>query len=389
MPHGLIRPKSEFLSSMSHELRTPLNAVLGFAQTLQSNLKEPLTDRQKKSVDLIMSSGQLLLALINQILELSRIETGKLDLIIETVEPGSVIKDCLTITQTMAEPRSITVMNNAADNDLPSVQTDLTRLKQVLLNLLSNAVKYNRDGGSVIIDAEETAERMLRVSVSDTGSGLPKKDHNRVFDPFDRLGMETTKIQGTGIGLAISKRLMDALGGCIGFDSETERGSTFWIELPLSEKAEHQELALDLSENQLTPEQPLGEGSQHHRMLYIEDNPMNVYLMQTIFEGISNAELLAAADAEEGVELATSEQPDLILMDIGLPGMDGIEAAGVLKNTKKTKHIPIIAISAAAMKDDIERAKDAGFFAYLTKPINVTEFLKVLRRILDDEPAPW
>ena len=325
-----------------------------------------------------------MLALIDQILDLSKIEAGKLELSFQIVNPAAVLEECLTIAQSMAEARSLSVVNKAVDKDLPAVRTDLTRFKQVMLNLLSNAVRYNRDAGTVTVDAEEISGRMLRVSVSDTGPGIAKKDHENVFEPFDRLGREATEIEGSGVGLAISKQLMEALGGFIGLDSEAGKGSTFWIELPLVGEAGQKESALDQSEGRPRLDQPLGDDGRHRRVLYVEDNPMNVQLMQAIFEGIPSTELVVASDAEKGIELANSEPPDLILMDVALPGMDGIEATGVLKKSEKTKDIPVIVISAAAMKGDIEQAKDGDLFAYLTKPINVSETLKVIRGALEE-----
>ncbi len=230
--------KSEFLSSMSHELRTPLNAVLGFAQLLQLNSKEPLTEKQQHAVDHIIKSGQRLLELINNVLDLVKIEEGKLELTIQAVNPTAVVDDCLIVAQSMAEQQSISVVTGATVKDLPNINADLTGLKQVLLNLLSNAVKYNRDAGTVTVDAEKTSAGMLRISVSDSGPGIAKKDHAKVFEPFDRIGREALNIEGTGIGLVISKRLMIAMGGVIGFESDIGKGSTFWIELPLAEDVE-------------------------------------------------------------------------------------------------------------------------------------------------------
>ncbi len=374
--------KSEFLSSMSHELRTPLNAIFGFAQMLELNANEPLSETQKEYVDYIMQGGQHLLHLINDILDLAKIEAGQLELAIKPVNPTAALDACLIVAQSMVGQRSITLVNLATDKDLPTILADLTPLKQVMLNLLSNAVKYNREAGTVTVDAEATLEGMLRISVSDMGPGIAKKDHQKVFQPFDRLGRETLNIEGTGIGLVISKRLMEAMGGFIGFESEVGKGSTFWIELPLAQVAAQELPVLDQQDG-LSLNQPLGQGTQSHLVLYVEDNPANVQLMLSMFEGIPNVELICAADAEEGIILANSKPTDLILMDIGLPGMDGFEAAAILNNSKKTKDIPVIGISAAAMNKDVERAKDTNFFGYLTKPFDVSETLKVVRSALD------
>ncbi len=375
--------KSKFLSSMSHELRTPLNAVLGFAQFLQFDSKQPLTEKQQHAVDHIFKSGQRLLELINNVLDLVKIEEGKLELTVQAVNPTAVVDDCLIVAQSMAEQQSISVVTGATVKDLPNISADLTGLKQVLLNLLSNAVKYNRDAGTVTVDAEKTSEGMLRISISDSGPGIAKKDHAKVFEPFDRLGREALNIEGIGIGLVISKRLMIAMGGVIGFESDIGKGSTFWIELPLAEDDEQRIPALDQPEDRPGLAQPLGEKTLYRRVLYIEDDSTNAELMLMIFKNIPNAELVVAPDAEQGIELANSVPPDVILMDISLPGMDGIEATGVLKNSNKTKNIPVIAISAAAMQDDVKRAKNAGFFAYLTKPFDVAKVLQLVRSALN------
>ena len=226
--------KSEFLSSMSHELRTPLNAILGFAQVLDFDAKTNLTDDQKLSVEHILLGGRHLLKLINQVLELSKIETGHFGMDIRSVDPGGIIHECPSIAHSLAEPHSISVVNNAGVQDLPEVRTDLTGFKQVLLNLLSNAVKYNRRGGTVTIAAARMPNGMLRIDISDTGPGIEEEFHHRLFEPFDRLGKENSTVEGTGIGLSICKQLMNAMGGQIGVQSEVGVGSTFWVELPLA-----------------------------------------------------------------------------------------------------------------------------------------------------------
>ncbi|MCP4981768.1 MAG: PAS domain-containing protein [Gammaproteobacteria bacterium] len=376
--------KSEFLSSMSHELRTPMNAILGFAQILKSKRKDPLTEKQKSHVNHILTSGNHLLELIEQVLDLSGIEVGMLELEIKSVNPLFVIADCLTIAQIMGKPRSISVINNASEKDLPAVRADITRFKQVLLNLLSNAVKYNREGGTVTIDTEEVSGQMLRISVRDTGEGISKKYQGKIFDAFERLGQETTEIEGTGIGLTIAKQLMELVGGGIDFESKSGKGSIFWIEFALAEETGEKQPDSKLPKVGVRLEKPLGEEGRPHRVLYVEDNPMNAQLMQAIFEGIPNAELTIARDAETGIEMAISHHPDIILMDISLPEMDGVEARSVLKKTRETKDIPVIAISAAAMDEDIKRAEEVGFFAYLAKPINIAETLEAVQNALSD-----
>jgi len=377
------RAKSDFLSSMSHELRTPLNAVLGYAQLLGLNPTEPLSDKQKIAVDSIAKGGQHLLDLINQVLELSQIEAGKLQLSIESLNPMLPIEDCLVIARAIAEPRSITVENIASKKVIPFIRADPTRFKQLMLNLLSNSIKYNKDAGSVTVDAEATANGMLRISISDTGAGIPQKDHAKVFEPFERFGMKSTEIEGTGIGLTISKQLVELMGGSTGFQSESGIGSTFWIELPIGE-ARDPSLASNNS-TQVSKASGMSLKNDGHiaRILYVEDNKMNVELMKSIFDGMLDAELMIATTGEDGIEQAMSEHPDLILMDIGLPGISGIEATNILKQTEETQDIPIVAITAATMKDEADRAKAVDFFAHLTKPINIAETLKVVQNALD------
>jgi signal transduction histidine kinase/CheY-like chemotaxis protein len=379
------RAKSDFLSSMNHELRTPLNAVLGYAKLLDLNPTEPLSAKQKTAVDSISEGGQHLLDLINQILELSKIEAGKLELSIETLNPMIAVEECLVIARTMAEPCSITAENNALKKDIPFIRADLTRFKQLMLNLLSNSVKYNKDGGSVTVDAEATSNDMLRISISDTGAGIPEKEHDKVFEPFERFGMKSTEIEGTGIGLTISKQLVELMGGSTGFESEAGKGSTFWIELPIAEAGDHVLTSNNPIQDNKTSELPLLNDGQITRILYVEDNEMNVELMKSIFDDMLDAELIIATTGEDGVELAKSQHPNLILMDIGLPGISGIEATNILKQTEDTRDIPIIVITAAAMKDEVERAKAVDFYAYLTKPIDIAKTLKVVQQALSDK----
>ena len=374
--------KSAFLSSMSHELRTPLNAILGFSQLLEANHMEPLTAKQKISVAHIIKGGEHLLELITQVLDLARIETGQTDFFIEPIDLGEALVDCFSITQASAKSRKINIIDNVSGKGLCSIRADLTRVKQILLNLLSNGVKYNREGGSLTVNAEVTAEKMMRISITDTGFGIDEKLFQHVFEAFDRLGREALDVEGTGIGLTISKQLVELMQGSIGFISEINKGSTFWIELPIADSNDYANIGSAKNDDGLDLDQLISQDNREYRVLHIEDNPTNAHLMVRIFEGLPNMQLITAFDAESGLELLRTQLPDLVLMDIQLPGMDGIEALTILKQSNRTRNIPVIAISAAAMTADIDRAKDAGFYAYLIKPLDIGKTLETVRNAL-------
>jgi CheY-like chemotaxis protein len=376
--------KSQFLSSMSHELRTPLNAILGFTQVLQMSDNPNLTDKQLKAFEIIHKSGELLLQLINRILELSRIEAGDLELELCSTELPPLIEECIEMMAGAAQLKSVSITNQVEKVDLPLVRTDASRTRQILLNLLSNAIKYNHDGGSVVVRAEQRDGVGLRINIIDSGYGFSDHEHARVFEPFDRLHMADSETPGVGIGLAISKQLIEAIGGAIGFSSQPGAGSDFWIDLPLSDATEQPPIAVPQSN--ATPVHR-HRNRRRRRVLYIEDNMTNFELMENIFEDVENAELLHSPDAESGIELATANPPDLILMDISLPGIDGIEATRILKSQPRTRAIPVIGISAAAMADDIERARDVGFYAYKTKPFSIDEFLRTIHLVMDQFSA--
>jgi|GEM_PF-621107 len=382
------RSKSEFLSSMSHELRTPMNAILGFAQMLDFNPKEPLTDTQKSSVNLILKGGDHLLDLIDQVLELSKIEAGKMSLEIDHVPAGSILDECLILIQGLAEEKGIEIIDRMTGNDLPLLWTDSTRLQQVLLNLLSNAIKYNKKGGTVTLTSQETPNQMLRFRVADTGSGIPVEKQDDLFEPFERLGREAGEIEGTGIGLTISKQIIELLGGQIGYESRIDKGSTFWIDVPLSIKQVDVEKNTGVAVTNTRKARQVSEEEPVHTALYIEDNPDNIRLMETIFDHVEKTRLLTAYNAELGLDLAKRNKPDLILMDINLPGMNGIDALKKLQETKKTREIPVIAITAAAMSKEVEAGMKAGFKDYITKPINVVEIIRTIEEILHNTKNP-
>jgi signal transduction histidine kinase/ActR/RegA family two-component response regulator len=364
------RAKTDFLSGMSHELRTPLNAILGFAQVLESGAPLP-TPSQKRSIDQILKAGWYLLELINEILDLALIESGKLTLSREPVSLVEIMLECRAMIEPQAKKRGI-VMSFPQFEFPHVVSADRTRLKQVLINLLFNAVKYNRPNGTVAIECTMRPSNVIRVSIRDTGLGLAPEQLAQLFQPFNRLGQEASVQEGTGIGLVVSKRLIDLMGGSIGADSEVDVGSVFWIELGLTTApllmTREAELAA-LSAPQAT------DGAPRDLVLHVEDNPANLELVEQIIAQRSDLKLLSAADGNLGVEFARTHQPRVIVMDINLPGISGIEAMRILRADPTTAHIPIIALSANAMPRDIKRGLEAGFFNYLTKPLKIAEFL--------------
>jgi len=375
--------KSEFLSSMSHELRTPLNGILGFAQLLDYNPASPLTAKQKDNTNQIIKSGHHLLNLIDQVLELAQIEAEKVFLQIEDVPLNELLQECIPLVESMADKRGITLNYMDADSAGFIVRGDHVRLKQVVLNLLSNAVKYNCDNGSVSINVYMGNEGMMRIAVTDTGLGIAKDKQDGLFEPFDRLGHESSDIEGTGIGLTITRNLVHLMDGEIGFVSEVGRGSTFWVEVPVAAANVPKPINskvktvddFDLSTS-------LGDATKHYTALYVEDNLANLALIEQILGSVPNLDLISTHTAELGIEMAEAQSPDLVLMDINLPGMDGVEALGRLKSIEGTSHIPVIAITAAAMPDDVAKGNEAGFHTYLTKPLQIDELIRAIRQAL-------
>jgi PAS domain S-box-containing protein len=374
--------KSEFLSSMSHELRSPLNAILGFAQLMDSEIPAP-TLAQKASLDQILHAGWYLLDLVNEILDLAVIESGKLSLSPEPVLLAEILFDCHAMIQPQAEKRGIKLV--FPKKDLPVfVQADRVRLKQVLVNLLSNAIKYNILGGTVAVTCATVTPGRTRVSVRDTGHGLAPDMLRQLFQPFNRLGQENSAEDGTGIGLVMSKLLVELMGGSIGVESSVGVGSLFWFELntatPLMLGDGH------FQSKSLEP--PALSGSTRRRtVLYVEDNPANLSLVEQLIARRPDLDLLSAENATLGIEFARAHRPDVILMDINLPGLNGFQALAILREDPGTRDIPVIAISANAMVGDITKGLVAGFFRYITKPINVVEFMEVLDIALESPAA--
>ncbi|MDH5218130.1 MAG: PAS domain S-box protein [Gammaproteobacteria bacterium] len=366
------RAKSEFLSSMSHELRTPMNAVLGFGQLLEMDLED---EQHLQNVQEILKAGKHLLTLINEILDLAKIESGSVVLSMESVMVGDVLKDCITLVKPLAEKQKIVIRNELAEDIAYKVNVDFTRFKQVILNLLSNAVKYNREGGEVVISCDVVGKR-LRLSVSDTGPGMSAEQLQQLFRPFERVGAEKSSIEGTGIGLVITRNLIELMSGRIGVESREGQGSTFWVEL------ENMSDEVSLSANKKTAELVVTENSgvasnPKIAILYIEDNPVNVRFIEKALGG-GNYHIVSAPDASLGIKLAEANPPDLILMDINLPGMDGYQAIKCLKELDATCHIPVIAVSANALTRDIEKGIEAGFVKYITKPVDVKELISAI-----------
>lgn len=373
--------KSEFLSSMSHELRTPLNAILGFAQLLQRDKKQPLSDRHVARVEQILSGGKHLLRLIEDILDLSRIESGGVAISIEPMSALEVVEHLLPTLEPLAQRAEVTLRVAPVPEDLPMVSADRVRFAQILMNFASNAIKYNRPGGQVTLRLSKTDRQQVRLTVTDTGLGIPIDKQDKLFQPFQRAGQETGPIEGTGIGLFISKRLAQTMHGDVGFRSVPHHGSEFWVDLPsaLSEAATPT-LSTSVARALKTPTL-----DGRRVVLYVEDNPANIGFMKDLISNtFDDVEMISAATGELGVELAQAHKLDAIIMDINLPGMTGVDTLHELKKDPVTAIVPVVAVSAAASERDRQRAMQAGFVAYVTKPIDVEEFVSVVRGLFAD-----
>ena len=372
--------KSEFLSGMSHELRTPLNSILGFAQLLEAG-SSPLSGSQKTSIGQILKSGWYLLELVNDILDLAVVESGNMPLAMGPVNIAAMLQECHFMIDPLAQNSNIPLRYPVFDRPV-WLQADQRHLKQVLINLMSNAIKYNRVGGTVEVTCSQVDSSRVRIGVHDTGIGLSEEKRTQLFEPFNRLGQEAGTVKGTGIGLVVSKRLVEMMGGTIGADSTVGMGSLFWIELSaavaLLPRAE-----VGATVAVIRPSAQTG-APMMRTVLCVEDNVANQELIQNLIARRTDIRLLTAVDGANGIALARAEQPDLILMDINLPGMSGLEALKILQKDPSTRHIRVLALSANAMVGDIQKGLSMGFFRYVTKPIQIDAFMQVL----DDALAP-
>jgi signal transduction histidine kinase/CheY-like chemotaxis protein len=371
--------KSEFLSSMSHELRTPMNAILGFAQLLQRDKRNPLSAEQKEKLAYVLQGGEHLLRLIDDILDLSRIEAGRVMISPEPVSVDDVLGEVQRTLSPMAARAGVR-LSLSPPPETVQVVADRTRLTQVLINFGSNAIKYGRSGGIAEIRSEIRPDQRLRLSVRDDGIGIPLEKQDKIFQPFQRAGQETGPIEGTGIGLSITKRLAELMGGSVGFQSQPGVGSEFWIELRIHVRS---------SDERPAPPQAgaagaslAAESGDEFHVVYIEDNPSNIAFMRAVVEELQRVRLTAVPTAKVGIELVRETRPHVVIMDINLPGMSGYEATKKLQTWPETKDIPVIALTAAAMVTDRKRLESAGFYRYLTKPVKVPELLEALERLV-------
>lgn len=374
--------KSQFLARMSHELRTPLNAVIGFSALIQEQIEEEFDEGLDKGelnhcLQYISTAGVHLLNLVNDLLDLAKIEEGELDVRTETVDLIVVIKDSLQLVRTMADDRGINIIFNKDSFSEPTVCGDAMRLQQVLLNLITNGIKYNCQNGTLSISQQLIYNDRIRILITDTGNGISKEDIPILFKPFNRLYLDKYSDDGTGIGLTISKQLVEKMGGIIGVESTPGEGTTFWFELAIS-KEDMQQPDIQASQNN----KQLAGNKRERTILYIDDNRSNIELVRKSLSRVRNIDIITAEKPQLGLELAIKCQPDMILLDIRMPEMDGYEVYDKLQENPETRSIPVVALTAGAMPAEIEKGLNAGFKKYLTKPVNMNDLKAVIQEIV-------
>jgi CheY-like chemotaxis protein len=373
------RAKSEFLADMSHELRTPLSSISGYAQLLERSAGSILSVTQRGYLTNILRDGRCLLEMVNDILEFAKLEAGQISGSIEPCNVIPIIEDAIGDLRALASQRGITVsFAPQYDGPLPLVQIDRARLAQVLRNLISNGIKYNRANGSVDVRIVHDDSQMLSIWIEDTGPGIPREKFLELFEPYHRLGAERGAVEGTGLGLAICKRLLDMMMGEIGCESLVGSGSRFWVKLPAAASAR-------IVSEPAQPEECYTGHLFDRRILYVDDNLTNRVLMEEIFATLIPAELVTASTGQEGLELALSEKFDLIMLDIHLPDISGYDVLSQIRSTGKFPRLPVIALSAAAMKQDFARGQEAGFYSYMTKPFNIDDLLQTISQALQTD----
>ncbi len=370
--------KTEFLSRMSHEFRTPLNGILGFAQLLDISQSNPEPEDNRVYISQILSAGDHLLELVNEILDLSRVEAGTIQLSLEAIDAKTVLEQSLSLVSPIADKANINlVFDWPTIGALPLIYGDSTRLKQIFVNLISNAIKYNKDKGQVEVRTEKVGDDRVRFFVSDTGYGIEKEKLSEIFQPFNRLDAEGSSIEGAGVGLTIAQKFTELMDGKMGVESTVGEGSVFWVELAVAKNVELiPEKRAKVEKHKSKPRQGVGD------ILYIEDNLANQKLMEAIITAKLKSKIVIADTAEKGLEILDDFKPALILLDINLPGMDGYEAIKIIKTREDLRDIPVIAVSANALAVDIEKGMAAGFSDYLTKPINVNMTVEIIEKVM-------
>ena len=360
------KAKAEFLSRMSHELRTPLHAIIAFSDLIL--YEKDLEPKLKKHIEHINKAGDHLLTLVDDVLDLARIESGKLTASVKPIKLGAVLEECYSLIKPISQDAGISL---SFDTDVDfTVKANHTNLKQALLNLLSNAVKYNRPQGSISVNCEVRDNNRVRINVTDTGKGFSYEQQKQLFKPFERIGAEFTNVIGTGIGLTITKQLVKMMGGVVGVESKEGKGSNFWIELVIADTR-------DAASPEPEPEsRTISKTMPRKNIVYVEDDPVNAHLMEEIIRKMSNHHLVVARTGNEGLELILEQLPDIVLLDLGLPDIDGYEILEKMRKHPQAKKIPAIAMTAKAMMEDVERGEKAGFDDYIVKPVRAAEILK-------------